>query len=146
MKITCMNCDREMETSYIKEIKIWKDMFGEFEAEATDLDNNTFLLSDESLSVTEIKDVSVNLVSWKIEEYIDQLEKLVISLSNIYQQNYEEAEKDYIENKNDYYTRMLTVQGILNRLKIARIADFIEKIDGEINLNCILENIKNKYK
>lgn len=77
----------------------------------------------------------------KDEKYIEQLEKLVIFLSAIYQDNYEKAEKDFIENVNDYYSHMATIQGFKNRLAIKRIASLKVNIDSKVDLEFILSNI-----
>lgn len=106
MKITCKNCDGEIETLDIKEFKIYQDMFGQFGAKATRLDNNTFLLSDESLSVTEIKDIGIDRAEWKIEK----LEILIHWLNAEFRRNvYDPAMIDLItclECIKDYIKRL----------------------------------------
>lgn len=68
MKITCRNCDGEMETLEIKKFEINQFMDGGFEAEATELDNHIFLLFGERLGTVVIEDREVeNALTVKID-------------------------------------------------------------------------------
>lgn len=66
MKITCRNCDGEMETLEIKKFEINQFMDGGFEAKATELDDHTFLLFDERLGTVKIENTKITLAAWKI--------------------------------------------------------------------------------
>lgn len=76
MKITCRNCDGDMETVEIKKFKINQFMDNGFEAKVTELDNHNFLLFGERLGTVMIEDTNqdidwdliLNAVSQKIND------------------------------------------------------------------------------
>lgn len=56
MKITCKNCDGEIETVEIKEFEVYQGIDGNFEAMVTMIDGDYFLLFGERLGTVKIED------------------------------------------------------------------------------------------
>ena len=56
MKITCKNCDGEIETIEIKKFEVYQGIDGDYEAEVTMVDGDYFLLFGERLGTVKIID------------------------------------------------------------------------------------------
>ncbi len=79
------------------------------------------------------------------KEYVDQLEQLVVFMCGWYQDTYEKMFKDYVDNKNEAYLKLSTIQGFRNRMAVANIAKAENNIKYNFDIEKIEEKIKSKY-
>lgn len=79
------------------------------------------------------------------KEYIDQLEQLVVFMCGWYQDTYEKMFKDYVDNKNEAYLKLPTIQGFRNRVAVANMAKAENNIKYNFDIEKIEEKIKSKY-
>ncbi|WP_338630839.1 hypothetical protein [Clostridium baratii] len=110
MKITCRNCDGEMETLEIKKFEINQGMDEGFEAKATELDNHTFLLFGERLGTVEIEE-SIN--KEKLLTFMCCTSILLSHIEDVANTVIEDGYADVEELKDD-------MNYVLKRLKVVR--------------------------
>lgn len=84
------------------------------------------------------------------KEYIEQLEQALIFMCSWYQDIYNETFKDYMQERNEKYLKLPTIQGFQSRLAVKNIAKIEEDIfrnkEVNINYNFNFKEIENKLK
>ena len=121
MKITCRNCDGEMETLEIKKFEINQFMDGGFEAEATELDNHTFLLFGERLGTVVIEDRKVENIRWSLvlialSQKIDDIKlNIEICKKNNALKSVLDRWEDLLNNYREEYRKILIMQQLSNK-------------------------------